>query len=536
MDERTYSDPDIIRTINENFVPVRVDIDRRPDISDRYNRGGFPSTVFLSDRGESIWGATYVPPKDMKRVMEQVLASKSSGEIDMALERDRMQFLDVSKGLERREQVEPSFIEGIFEDIFAAYDVEWGGFGTDQKFPQADALDLLMLRHAETEDRELSDAVANTLDKMTAGLYDPVSGGVFRYSVTRNWKEPHYEKMLDTNLGFLRNLVHARLILGQGRFAETAEGVARYLIGTLRDPTTGGFYSSQDADERYYKLPQTERAGTQAPKVVRDIYAGWNCEAASTFIENGILLGRKDWIEAGVSAWKCSLGHHWNEEKNLVRHRENQELYLLEDQVSFLEALIASLELAGEDDIQGLLELGEKFVASVDRTFAHPEGGYGDVAPGKDTIGELSEPRRAIAANAKWAKALSLFGVAAFKPELIESGWSVLRSFHPKQLQANGLFAAPYVQAWWALEKGPQLVEVHTSADEDVLTEPLWNSAKRAINPATVVMRARRAGPGVPRPKRAFAVVCRSTGCSKEIEDPETLRVALKGKPQVNSK
>ena len=95
MDKTTYSDSDIIRTINEKFVPVRVDIDRRPDISERYNRGGFPTTAFLSDRGESIWGGTYVPPDDMKRIMRSILDSKASGEVDQALERERMQFLDV---------------------------------------------------------------------------------------------------------------------------------------------------------------------------------------------------------------------------------------------------------------------------------------------------------------------------------------------------------------------------------------------------------------------------------------------------------
>src|SRR5512136_2867453 len=69
MDEKTYADPEIAKTINENFIPVRVDIDRRPDISERYNRGGFPTTAFLSYKGESIWGATYIPPADMKRII-----------------------------------------------------------------------------------------------------------------------------------------------------------------------------------------------------------------------------------------------------------------------------------------------------------------------------------------------------------------------------------------------------------------------------------------------------------------------------------
>lgn len=122
-----------------------------------------------------------------------------------------------------------------------------------------------MSKFAETREPELAEAVRSTLDHMMEGLYDKVDGGLFRYSVTRDWKEPHYEKMLETNLGFLRNLVHAKILLGDGRYEDTARGVADYLIRTLRDPS-GGFYSSQDADEEFYKLSLKDREGRKPPK------------------------------------------------------------------------------------------------------------------------------------------------------------------------------------------------------------------------------------------------------------------------------
>lgn len=54
LDQTSYADPRIIRLINSNFIPVRVDIDRRPDISRRYNQGGFPSVAILDDKGDLI--------------------------------------------------------------------------------------------------------------------------------------------------------------------------------------------------------------------------------------------------------------------------------------------------------------------------------------------------------------------------------------------------------------------------------------------------------------------------------------------------
>src|SRR5258708_7602115 len=36
MDETSYSDADVIRGINERYIPIRVDTDQRPDVNRRY--------------------------------------------------------------------------------------------------------------------------------------------------------------------------------------------------------------------------------------------------------------------------------------------------------------------------------------------------------------------------------------------------------------------------------------------------------------------------------------------------------------------
>ncbi len=126
MDETTYSTPNIIRMVNEEFIPVRVDIDRRPDISERYNKGGFPTTAFLSDRGEHIWGGTHISPDGMERILNAVLDAMDSGEIREALVRNRMQFLHTTRALVKSESADSEFVDAIFEYIFSLHDVEWG--------------------------------------------------------------------------------------------------------------------------------------------------------------------------------------------------------------------------------------------------------------------------------------------------------------------------------------------------------------------------------------------------------------------------
>ena len=72
MDETTFSDERVIARLNEAFVPVRVDNDRRPDINRRYNMGGWPTVAFLTPEAEVLTGATYVPPDQFLGVLDRI--------------------------------------------------------------------------------------------------------------------------------------------------------------------------------------------------------------------------------------------------------------------------------------------------------------------------------------------------------------------------------------------------------------------------------------------------------------------------------
>ena len=72
MDETSYSDQGVIEAINRNFVPIRVDNDRRPDVNARYNMGGWPTTAFLAPDGTTLTGATYLPPQQFRRALEEI--------------------------------------------------------------------------------------------------------------------------------------------------------------------------------------------------------------------------------------------------------------------------------------------------------------------------------------------------------------------------------------------------------------------------------------------------------------------------------
>jgi hypothetical protein len=88
MDETSYSDGQVISLLNEKFIPVRVDSDRRPDINSRYNQGGWPTTVFLTTDGEIIAGTTYISEDQLVRLLTDVfeLYRNKSADIDAAMQ------------------------------------------------------------------------------------------------------------------------------------------------------------------------------------------------------------------------------------------------------------------------------------------------------------------------------------------------------------------------------------------------------------------------------------------------------------------
>lgn len=58
--ETVLARPDVVAAVAASVVPVRVDVDRRPDIADRYGLGHWPSLVFLTPEGDVLTGGTHV--------------------------------------------------------------------------------------------------------------------------------------------------------------------------------------------------------------------------------------------------------------------------------------------------------------------------------------------------------------------------------------------------------------------------------------------------------------------------------------------
>src|SRR2546425_7969765 len=286
MDNTSYSDPAVIDLVNKNFIAVRVDTDKRPDVNRRYNMGGWPTTAFLDNEGRIITGGTYIPPQQLREVLRSVLDfyGTNKGKVGSKLQSTRI-------SPAKNEPLSDRITKDIATTVAVNFDIDYGGFGSEPKFPHTEALEYALLRYRYHAEKEMLTVVTKTLDKMgTGGVYDRVEQGFFRYSTTRDWSIPHFEKMAEDNAKLLGVYLHASQATGNPYFRRIAEGIVNYVRNSLSDQQNGGFYGSQDADEEYYKLSKNEREKSKAPSIDRTLYANYNSLFVSSFLLASVIL------------------------------------------------------------------------------------------------------------------------------------------------------------------------------------------------------------------------------------------------------
>ena len=393
MDETSYSDARVIELVNSRFIPVRVDVDQRPDISLRYNQGGFPSVALLTGSGEFLAGRPYTPPDEMTELLERV----SSGEFVPEAER--------SNGRAAPTGSSSASVDAVDERLKELYDVQFGGFGVEPKQPPWEALQFLIARYGMTGERSILGVVENTLQGMWHGIYDRKDQGFFRYSVSRDWKVPHYEKMLVSNASLAITYVDAFRITGKTLYRTAAEGIFDYLLSTLYSPEEGLFFASQDADEPFYQMSWKNRAAAEPPPVDRTFYAGWNALAALSLIQADTLRTDGDFLGLGSNVLERLWRDSWTPDGGLSRRvgAGSEATPVLADQVYFLRAWLALYQSTGRADcLSRAVEVAE----TVERLFGAPDGGCYDTTLPQSFEARLLPREQPVLDNSCWAEAL----------------------------------------------------------------------------------------------------------------------------------
>lgn len=530
MDETSYSDAAVIASINEGFIPVRVDADQRPDINARYNAGGWPTTAFLSHEGDILNAQTYVPPAGMRAIMETILEAYGNRRADIleALAQKRKR-LSARRSLDAPTVLDDEIIAATRRTIEDAFDEEYGGFGDEPKFPQIDVLDFVLLEFERTRDPRLERILSKTLRAMSqGGTYDHIEGGFFRYSTTRDWSIPHFEKMAEDHAGLLRVYARAWRACGTPALRETLLSALSYLRTTLRDPDTGLFAGSQDADETYYACTLEERRALPTPYVDRTSYTSWTAALAGAYALAGTVLA-DDLLIADALQTLDSIAAALIDERGmcyrfLAPGQSPRLRNQLTDQAAYLRALLDVYEASGEPR---LLARAVTLAETINDVFVGEDGTLGDHAG--DALGMLAVRMAPLPENVSVADSSLRLSVVTAQERYRERAERILRAF-ANRYTAYRTFAAPYA--------GAVARYLHGGADVTIVgtpqaTSPLREAAHRLPDPLLVITTLPEEDPlGAARGLRSMlgtpvAYVCRGTACGAPVTSPVDLRKAF---------
>lgn len=297
-EQRTLEKPDVSRFLNRNFINIFVDLDQRQDLQHLYVKKGIPTTVIFTPEGVQFLSFSgTLGEKEFLNGVRQVLTSMRAQarppEAEQAASVYNVRdFLKPEEALKSGGPSLRTLSRQRHEEFIAlaleSFDEENGGFGQGKKYPLGRLLQYLLEAGGKAEQTALV-----VLGRVGRNLYDPAEGGFFRYSDTRDWSRPRYEKMLTTNVNLLRAYQMAMGAGGNGddkaarnRLNTIYSKSLEFFFQTYATGKDGGLAGSLDGkNPAYYRLSLAKRARTKRPELDETVYTAWNCEAVSVLAE-----------------------------------------------------------------------------------------------------------------------------------------------------------------------------------------------------------------------------------------------------------
>ncbi|KAF2854910.1 hypothetical protein T440DRAFT_440580 [Plenodomus tracheiphilus IPT5] len=298
MERESFENRQVAKILNESYIPIKIDREERPDVDRIYmnyvqaltGQGGWPLNVFLTPDLQPIFGGTYfagpgsttaLGAQPFVAVLEKIRALWTDQRqrcLDSARE-ETQKLIDFAQdgNISRQDGAEHDGLDlDLLDDALAhfkrKYDPVNAGFGDAPKFPTPSNLQfLLKLSRYPSAVTDLLGAddctlaktmVLNTLDAMNkGGIHDQIGNGFARYSVTKDWSLPHFEKMLYDHAQLLPVYLDAYLLTKSPQHLSAIHDIAAYLTSPPIHAEHGGFFSSEDADSLHRPNEKEKREG-----------------------------------------------------------------------------------------------------------------------------------------------------------------------------------------------------------------------------------------------------------------------------------
>lgn len=260
MEKECFENEEVAAIMNEHFVCIKVDREEHPDVDAVYmtavqlmnGQGGWPLNCFTLPDGRPIYGGTYFPREQWKKLLQNI-DSVYRFEPAKAIEYAEK----LSAGIQQSDLLEmnteaPYFhvsdLEKMFGNWQKSFDSIEGGPNRAPKFPLPNNYKFLLRYAYLKKDDALLKHVNLTLTKMAyGGIYDQIGGGFARYSTDSKWKVPHFEKMLYDNAQLVSLFSEAFQMTRNPLYKEVVFETLEFIEREMTSPEQA-FYSALDAD------------------------------------------------------------------------------------------------------------------------------------------------------------------------------------------------------------------------------------------------------------------------------------------------
>jgi hypothetical protein len=449
MDETTYRDPEVGRLLRERFVAIRVDVDARPDLFERWVDYGWPATILLSPDAEEIGKYRgYLPPEQFLGLLKRV---------ETLARETQAATRTLSVEVPATAAMLPWVAASVLQRMDVYYDEKEGSWGSAQKVPLGENLEM-EVRRAVRGDLEARQRVVFTL-KRQRPIHDPVWGGVYQYSAAGHWNEQHYEKLMVMQTSNLEAYARAWALTKDASVLAEARAIARYMETFLGAPD-GTFYTNQDADvgahdrsipfvdgHVYYARDEAGRRALGIPWVDTHVYSRENGRAIAALVTLHEVTGEAEPLERSRKAAEVLLGSHVREGGTVWReasHRSGPRY--LGDAAGLGRALAMLAVRTGEARYrQAAVSVGERLL----KDFADPDSSaLFETTKDSDAVGVFARRERPFVHNVATARFFAVLHTLTGDAAWRERGREVLAGIsRPRTLSEQGRMVGEYLLA-----------------------------------------------------------------------------------------
>lgn len=527
MDDKTYSNEKVKTLIDSKYLPVKVDQDANPDLSNRYGDWGWPATIiFAPDGSEIVKLQGYIPPERMIALLEAVIEDPSPGPSVLAEQEVKP---SASAFLSKSQRAE------LLDTYKAVYDQKNGGWGNVQKFIHTDSMDYAM-HQAAKGDATAAKKARQTLDA-AIDLIDPVWGGVYQYSDKKDWSSPHFEKIMWYQAQYIRHYAEAYTLWGDNAYLNAAKDIHRYLVGFLLGPE-GSFYTSQNADlnrqvdgKTFYALDDAERRELGMPRIDKNIYARENGWAVRGLLALYTVTGEQKILDQATTAMEWVIANRSLPQGGFAHGEADRGGPFLGDTLAVGEATLDLYAATGE---RKWLEQAMSAGSFIGKTFKVDQGGFATAATTASNIGVFKKPVRQIEENIQLARFLNALNRYSGEKSFRKLSEHTMRYLASENITGMRRFLIGVVLADAELAIEPAHVTIIGHKDD-----PAARALHAAARQLPFIYKRldwwdKREGPMInpdveyPEMEKAAAFACANSICSLPVFKPENL------KPQVS--